>query len=164
MELKKLATSLFYSRLYYGAEIWLQQSLNVNNERKLNSVSKAMLDIVSKNKGQKIPFEQLHYKLNQPTPRMWANYASSKALHNTSTSTIPESIIHTLTMNSLTNTRFKGQLFTSTEKTKIGRNSLANRVGEISKVMDTNWMEMSRKQFKNFAKKKFIDEEFQKSN
>jgi hypothetical protein len=157
-ELQKLAVTLFYSRLYYGAEVWLHQALTSENSRKLSSASNAMLRIVSKTKKQQLPTIKLHKSLNQPTPKMWANYSDAKALYNVTTTTIPDSLLPTLTYNRLENKRFKGLTFTSSERTKIGSNSLANRVSEVSKIMDEDWSTMTKEQFKRFAKKKFLTE------
>jgi hypothetical protein len=156
-ELMKLASSLFYSRLYYGAEVWLDPVMTKQNESRLLSSSNSILNIVrkgiSRSSSSKI---DLHKSLNQATPRMWADYVTAKALHRVLSTTIPSSINSTLTINALTNSRFKGQLFTSSANMSAGKNSLANRVTEVSKKMTEDWMIMNKVQFKNYASRLFL--------
>jgi hypothetical protein len=125
--------------------------------KKLDHMSKSMLSIVAKTgKQQHLSLNALHKNLDYPLPNMWADYATAKALHSISTCAIPSSIFHNLTLNSLNNNRFKGQHFTSTAKKKIGKNSLSNRISNVSAQMNADWLSMTKPQFKMFAKKTFI--------
>jgi predicted DNA-binding antitoxin AbrB/MazE fold protein len=155
-ELRLLSSSLFYSRLYYASEVWLGQSLNSVTERRLNSLSKSMLQIVSKGKHQDASCNEIHVIYGQPLPKMQADYSTAKALHNITTSAAPESVFISLIHNSLHSNRFKGQQFASSARLKIGRNSIANRVTNISKTMNIDWPLMPKSVFKTYAKRTFV--------
>jgi hypothetical protein len=152
-ELKILATSLFYSRLYYGAGVWLSQTTSKSGLKKLERASTSMLRIVHKNNYSKLPPKNLHSLFQCATPEQSAEIHTAKTLHRVLHDTFPDSVLTTLTYNFTENRRHKGLLFTSSNKSKIGENCLGNRVSEVSKKLSNDWNLMNASQFKSYAKK-----------
>jgi hypothetical protein len=158
-EIRVLSTALFYSRLYYGSRIWMQEDMPKKQLQKLMNASTSMLKICLNNKWIKLPQLHLHKHFNQATPMMMRDYSTAKTLYDTITTMIPNSLLPTLVYNFLESRRHKGTLFTSSNSTNIGKNSLPNRVTNITKRMNEPWHEMPPKVFKKFAKKIFISNE-----
>jgi hypothetical protein len=155
-QLRMLSTSLFYSRLYYGAEVWLKEDTTKTNLDKLLRASTSMLKIISMNDGSNLTSNALHSHFNQMTPEMIRDTSTMTALYNVINYGIPESLIPRLVYNSVENRRHNGLLFTSSEETKIGRNSLANRVKETPKGIEDNWHDMPKNIFRKYIKKKLM--------
>ena len=59
-EMVKLSTALFYSRLYYGAKIWLSSALSAILKKKLWQTSSKMLKICQKDWQGQYSFKMLH--------------------------------------------------------------------------------------------------------
>ena len=155
-EMLILATAYFYSRLYYGARIWLISTLSAKLKKTLWQTSSRMLRIVDKDYRCVNSFVTLHKKYRRATPEMWGNYSTACALHHVFTTQKPTSIINGLTMNVLHEERRQGLKFTRSNCVKIGFNCLSNRVQNVSGKMSFNWMDMPNLSFKRTCKQIFI--------
>jgi uncharacterized HAD superfamily protein len=78
-ELKLLATSLFYSQLYYGSGVWMLENMRKHQLKKLDRASSSMLKIVQKD-SVKLSFQELHAHFKQPTPTMIKDYSVAVTL------------------------------------------------------------------------------------
>ena len=73
-----LLTSFFYSRLYYGSQIWLIPSLKHVLKTKLFSVSGSALKLLDKN----LSFRELHNKFNRAAPTQFQKYTTAVSFYN----------------------------------------------------------------------------------
>jgi hypothetical protein len=162
-EMIQLSTSLFYSRLYYGAKVWLSSALAAPLKKKLWQASSKMLRIVQKDWRGLYSYKTLHKISNRATPEMWANYSTACAMFDVVSTGIPEDIVVNMTENFLNSARNEGLLFTRSNKIKIGFNCLSNRLQKVSSVLkNDNWMRESKISFKLKCKRVFILDELQK--
>ena len=67
----KLATALFYSRLYYKARVWLTSALSALLKKKLWQTSSKILKICQKDWFGKHSFKTLNKMSNRATPELW---------------------------------------------------------------------------------------------
>ena len=155
-ELLKMATAYFYSRLYYGAKVWLISTLSARLKKLMWQTSSRMLQIVDKDYVRAHSFMYLHKKYCRATPEMWGNYSTACALHQTMSTQKPHGIVNGLTMNALNNERRPGLLFTRSNVTKMGFNCLSNRVQSVTNRLTINWMDMPKEAFKALCKSSFI--------
>ena len=81
-----LLTSFFYSRLYYGSQIWLMPSLKGALKSRLFSASGAALRLLDKN----LSFKELHKKYNRATPTQFQKYTTAVSLYDLIKKEIPE--------------------------------------------------------------------------
>jgi hypothetical protein len=81
-EMVKLSTALFYSRLYYGAKVWLSSALSVTLKKKLWQASSKMLKICQKDWQGQFSFKTLHKISGRATPEMWSNYSAACGMYN----------------------------------------------------------------------------------
>jgi hypothetical protein len=114
-----------------------------------------MLKIVLKNKWIHLPINNIHALFDQATPTMVRDISTARALYDTLTNLLPESILPSLTYNYIENRRHKGVLFTASNRMLIGHNSLSHRVSETAKKLEEGWNDMDRKSFKKYTKKVF---------
>ena len=155
-ELLKLSTAYFYSRLYYGAKVWLMTTLTSVVKKKLFQASSRMLRIVDKDFLCQKSFMSLHKQYGRATPEMWTNYVTANAMYNVITKRTPECIMLRMMLNTLHNDRHLGMRFTRSNKVKYGFNCLSNRLQKVSSMIVVDWMVLSTRGFKLLSKKLFI--------
>jgi hypothetical protein len=161
-EMVKLSTALFYSRLYYGAKIWLSSALSATLKKKLWQTSSKMLKICQKDWQGQYSFKMLHKMSKRATPEMWSNYSTACGMYNVITTSVPEDTFVNLTENFLNSERNQGLQFTRSNRLKIGFNCLSNRLQKISFSLRNNSLQDSNVVFKMKCKKLFITDELAK--
>ena len=157
-EMVKLSTGLFYSRLYYGARVWLHAGLSAIVKRKLWQASSRMLKIAQKDYNSEKSFQELHKESKRATPKMWCNYVHCCALYDVVVTGKPNVLQCRLMENSLVEQRFQGLKFTKSNRLKIGANCLSNRVMYVSHKLNFNWLMYSKTMFKMQCKKLMIND------
>ena len=140
----KLSTALFYSRLYYGAKVWLSSALSVT----LKKASSKMLKICQKDWQGQFSFKTLHKISGKATPEMWLNYSAAFGMYNVITTCVPEETFVNLTENFLNSKRNQRLQFTRSNRLKIGFNCLSNCLQKISFSLRNYSMQDSKVVFK----------------
>lgn len=157
-EMVRLSTSLFYSRLYYGAKVWLHTGLSAVAKKKLWQTSSRMLKIVQKDWNGEKSFKELHKVSKRATPEMWSNYVHCCALFDVVTIGKPNILLCKLMENNMVEQRFQGLIFTKSNRLKIGSNCLSNRVSNVSRKLNYNWIMYTKTAFKMNCKKLMIND------
>jgi hypothetical protein len=111
-EMVKLSTALFYSRLYYGAKVWLSSALSVT----LKKASSKMLKICQKDWQGQFSYKTLHKISGKATPEMWSNYSAACGMYIVITTCVPEDTFVNLTENFLNSERSQGLQFTRSNR------------------------------------------------
>ena len=156
-ELLKLATAYFYSRLYYGAKVWLISTLAASLKKKIWQASSRMLRIVAKDFLGLHSYMYLHRIYLRATPEMWSNYSTACGMYNLVCRQSPEQVVPFLMMNALHSSRQQSYTFTRSNMTKIGFNCFSNRLQLVSNRMKCDWQQMSYEMFKVRCKDLFIN-------
>ena len=156
-ELLKLATAYFYSRLYYGAKVWLISTLAASLKKKIWQASSRMLRIVAKDFLGLHSYMYLHRIYLRATPEMWSNYSTACGMYNLVCRQSPEQVVPFLMMNALHSSRQQSYTFTRSNLTKIGFNCFSNRLQLVSNRMKCDWQQMSYEMFKVRCKDLFIN-------
>jgi len=157
-EMVKLSTGLFYSRLYYGAKVWLHAGLSAVIKKKLWQASSRMLKIAQKDWNGEKSFTELHKVSKRATPKMWSNYVHCCALYDVVMSGKPNILLCRLMENNLVDQRFQGLVFTRSNRLKIGTNCLSNRMMYVSRKLNFNWLMQTKTTFKMKCKKLMIND------
>jgi hypothetical protein len=147
-EMVKISTSLFYSRLYYGAKVWLHAGLSAVLKKKLWQTSSRMLRITQKDWNYEQSFMNLHKDAGRATPEMWSNYVQCCALFDVVVNGKPSVLLFKLMENHLVEQRFEGLIFTRSNRLKIGMNCLSNRLMYVSRQLNFNWLMVAKATFK----------------
>ena len=155
-ELISLVTSNFYSILYYNAEVWLLESLNVKLKKNLMSASGNALRMCWHYRKNEESFVNLHQISNRATPEQMSKYKLALALYRTFNNQLPVNEWLHLNNQIVTMTR---QTSFSTRKInnyRIGLNILVNRFHELNGEVPCDWLNLSFNSFKIKMKEKFI--------
>ena len=152
-----MITSLFYSRLYYGAEIWLIPSLKYNIKKKLLNISTQALRIAAEDVFHTFNAEEIHVMFNRFTPNQMMNYISLLNLYRCINNKIPEQIWIDLQFKYLPLTRTNKFILAPANRLKVGINSLSNRLSYASTLITNDDLNKEYIAFKILAKRTVIN-------
>ena len=153
----KIATSLFYQRLYYGASVWLSPTLSPISKQKLLSASANCLKVCSKNYTLDSSFIDLHKKFKRATPMMWSNYVTACTLYDVYNLQKPTNVFLGTINNILNENRNEFIYFTTQNQLKIGKTSIDNRFKILSNQLTYSMLDWQKDRFKLFCKNKYIN-------
>ena len=148
-----IVTSLFYSKLYYGSEIWLIPTLSRTLKNKLMVISKNALRLAANDQYRTFSSSELHVMFKRFTPPQWRTYCNLLSIYRIFNHKIPVVIWLELQLNALPLTRANKTLFPPKNKLKIGTNSISNRLSYASTLISNNDLNLSYESFKILAKK-----------
>jgi hypothetical protein len=103
-------------------------------------------------------FQELHKISKRATPKMWSNYLHCCALYDVVTTGKPNLLLSKMMENNLVEQRFQGLVFTKLNRIKIRLNCLSNRVTNVSRRLNFNWLMLSKTVFKLKCKKMMIND------
>ena len=148
-----LVTSLVFSKMYYGSEIWLLPNLKERQFTRLYSQSGRSLKIINKN----LSYHTLHQTYSRATPKLFSLYQTSvnyyDLLHNATQLQSEQENLHLVTLNDRRNTK---QTFVRINESRVGLNNITNRLRSISNMLDKTWSGLSRENFKLMCKKSVV--------
>jgi hypothetical protein len=140
---------LFYSRLYYGSQVWLIPSLKSILKTKLFSASGAALKLLDRDRS----FKDLHKKYNRATPTQFQEYTTAVSLYDLIKKEIPEDEWINLQFSIQNDERNTRLSFPTNNRLKCGLNCLSNRFKSINNEINKQWIGMSRDAYKTSAKR-----------
>jgi len=135
-EFLKATTSQFYGLLYYGSQVWLGPHTKISDVRRLNSVHYKTLRVVENDWKKKKKRADLD-KLGRAKPSLWGKYATGNLVIKTIKKENPSYLYEKLCKTWYSTRRKPGKmLFFDGSKTRIGFQSIENRIGDIFKELD----------------------------
>jgi len=158
-ELLKLATSLYYSKMYYAAEVWLLPSLNIKLQKTLLTCSSKILKTITGircDENDKISYLELHKQTNRATPSMMTSYIQATCLHRIMSTHTPEVVYLDLLANHIETRRHYKPGFAKTNWHRVGENILHNRVQKMTDKITLGMTLLSYDQLKMHAKREFL--------
>ena len=147
-ELLKLITSLCYSKLYYGSQVWLLPTLKEYLYKKLFSQSGQCLRIMN----IEMSYVNLHKKYLRATTKLFSLYQTAISYFKVMNEHIYAREVQEINNNTLSDRRNALLTFTRTNNYKIGLNLLSNRLRAITGCIPKNIMTSTKNQFKTYCK------------
>ena len=152
-EKNTLVTSLVFSKMYYGSEIWLLPNLKERYFTRLYSQSGRSLKIVNKN----MSYRLLHQTYSRATPKLFSLYQTSinyfDLLHNPTLLLNEQENMQQVTLNDRRNIK---QTFVRVNQSRAGLNNITNRLRSISNMLEKRWLNLSRENFMLLCKKHIV--------
>lgn len=156
-EMKLLLNSIFYSKLYFNAEIWLTPNLTPYSKSLLLSASaRALLLLVHKD-DPPVSYVTLHKRMNQFTPCMMLRIKHAILMYKIFNSNDYEKDWTDLNLQIRINNRHDNFEITRTNNYVIGRNYIINRLWILNRSFSLNCFNKSLMTFKKDIKKLFIN-------
>jgi hypothetical protein len=146
-----LVTSLVFSKMYYGAPVWLIPNLKENLFANLYSQSGRSLKIVDNN----LSYRQLHKNFNRATPKIFSNYLTATNFYEVMNGKYPE-IREDTNQNILSDRRNMNFTFVRNNRFRVGLNKISNRLRTISNVIPKSNILSSNQVYKTDCKKEII--------
>jgi len=138
-ELKKVTTSHAFSILFYGIELWFF-SCSFRDKARIESVFYNLLRKMLKMGPYSHRYDLL-LRSRRATPEQWYFYSMAKMMINVWTSKLPSRLYQSIRQNSYLNVRSHGRVFFySTNRRKIGSQSVSNRLCDVALKVDFPWM------------------------
>ena len=155
--MKLLLNSIFYSKLYFNAEIWLTPNLTPYSKSLLLSASaRALLLLVHKD-DPPVSYVTLHKRMNQFTPCMMLRIKHAILMYKIFNSNDYEKDWIDLNFQIRINNRHDNFEITRTNNYVIGRNYIINRLWILNRSFSLNCFNKSLMTFKKDIKKLFIN-------
>ena len=152
-ELLNLLTSNFYSILYYNSEIWHLPSLKPTLKQKLLSASARALKVCDKYTDNNVSFEAIHDLCNRATPIKMQKYKLAICLYKLYNSEFNPIEFYLLNFNQVVTSRQRNFIIVKSNRTRVGLNSLANRLYTINGIVPLEWLNLSIDSYKIRCKK-----------
>jgi len=158
-ELLKLATSFYYSKMYYAACVWLIPTLTTKLWRVLMTSSSSVLKSITGircDENDRISYLELHKITKRATPIMMMKYVQATTLHRISSSGIPNNVYVDLITHHIENRRHYRPNFIKSNLTRAGGNIFRNRIQHMCNELSSDLTEQSYDQLKITAKRDFL--------
>jgi len=155
----KIATAIYYSKLYYACAVWLIPTLNNTLKNKLLSISALVLKNIFNRKcnlNDPISFLDLHKLAKRATPNMYMKYNTSITLHKIANNQVPESIWIDLNLQHINANRNYSPKFSKNNVHKIGVNNFVNRIQTVCNNFNHDFLSDSLNVHKKNSKRKFL--------
>ena len=147
-EIVQLLTSNFYSRFYYGSEIWHIPTLNQNCKRMLLSASANALKLCNVFYDPHVSYIDLHKLNNRALPSKFCLYRHCLLLHKVFNDFIPKRDWIDLNFQMINTSRQTSFEIQNHSVYKVGKNILSNRLVCINKKVTLNMLNLDIGPFK----------------
>jgi len=137
----KVMTCQFYSTVYYGCEVWLQNN-TFNDLRRLNALHYRSLRIVAKDYKRRMHRADLD-EIGRARPSTWSKYMVASRVIKIINCGFPHRLNQYLKSNSYVERRRPGRLkFYDGSRTVPGRQTLKNRAGSCLNDANFDWFNL----------------------
>jgi hypothetical protein len=155
-ELMTLLTSLFFSSLYYGSEVWHLPSLSADLKRKLKRSSANALKICIDKTTPFTTYTEIHTLAKRSPPPNYCLYKHSILLYKLFKDCTPSLEHLHLNFQLVDNDRSEFPSFIKNDNYKIGSNILINRFAVLNGLIKKDWLNLSLDSFKVKCKQLFL--------
>lgn len=155
-EIKTLLTSNYFSKLYYGSEVWQTPKLNANSKKQLLSASANAIKLCETHYNPEISYINLHRKHDRALPNQFYMYRHSLLLFKLFNNMIPENDWCDLNLQIVNTRRQKFFEIQNTSSYKVGNNILCNRLSCLNGKIELNLLNLSLDSYKVKCKELFL--------
>ena len=151
-----LLTSLFYSKLYYGSEVWHIPGRTVAQNKKLKLASANAIRSCDKTLTIFHSHTQIHSQANRALPDQILSYKHAITMFKLFKHCQPENEFMHMNFQLNQNPRLNYANFFSRHNYDSGKNILLNRLSHLNGKIEKSWLELSLDSFKVRCKQLFL--------
>ena len=151
-----LLTSLFYSKLYYGSEVWHIPGRTMTQNKKLKLASANAIRSCDKSLTIFHTHTQIHSKAKRALPDQILNYKHAISMFILFNHCQPETEFVQMNFQLNQNQRLNHANFFSRQNYESGKNILLNRLTHLNGKIEKSWLELSLNSFKVRCKQLFL--------
>ena len=156
-ELLQLITANVYSLLFYNSEIWHMASLKSELKNQLTRVSAKALKICMFYPDHMLSFVNIHKMNNRALPDSLMTYKTAIQLYKLYNSNNTSKDWIDLNFNQILTSRQTTFMILKTNKSKVGLNTIPNRISILNGQIPLMWLNATFNTFKVKCKKLFLD-------
>ena len=142
--------------MYYNSEIWHLPSLKITLKQKLLSASARALRVCCKMEVNMMSFASIHLFCNRATPDPMMSYKLAICLFKLYNCEFNNVEFILLNFNQIFTSRQTTFKTNKSNRTKVGINSLVNRLHSINDKIPLDWLRLSMESFKLKCKELFF--------
>jgi len=137
-------TSFLFSKLFYGIEIWQYNILNFESKRKLNSFYYNSCRVIINDFEKLVNRETIDELVKRATPEEYSNFSVARTvIKSMHLSNSP--LFQICSTTSYQTQRKPNQyFFYDNSRSRVGKNSINNRAGEIFKQINFEFLNINR--------------------
>ena len=156
-EIKNLLTALYYSKLYYGAEIWHIPGLQLKLKKniKLASANACKLCIPRGNV-HLMTHTEIHAQAKRALPENMCMYKHALMLYKLLRNDLCDDELMYLNFQIADNDRSATMSFFKRQKYDVGKNILLNRLHILNNKIEKNWINLKLDSYKIKCKELFL--------
>ena len=155
-ETRNMITAIFYSRLYYGAEIWHLPGLTRDLQKKLKYASANALKLCTPGLTAMNTHTEIHKMADRALPEMMCLYRHAVTMFKLFNGIICDNEFIELNFQLYDNERNRKLTFTKNQRYDVGKNILLNRFCELNNMIAKDWLSLSLDTYKTKCKTLFL--------
>ena len=155
-ETKNLITAIFFSKLYYGAEVWHFNGLSRILHKKLKYASANALKICTPGVTIYNTHSEIHRMAERATPKQMCLYRHAITMYKLVNNVICEDEFVQLNFQLYDNVRNTKMTFIKIQRFDVGKNILLNRFHDLNNLIEKQWLTMSLETYKIKCKALFL--------
>ena len=155
-ELKIMLTAMYFSKLYYGAEVWLIPSLSLQLKKNLKFASASALKVCLPNRTVLNTHTEIHTMAERALPEQMCLYKHAITLYKLFKSQCPENDFISLNFQLINYPRFTKLVFSKRLNYEVGKNILLNRMYELNNKIKKSWLNLGIDRYKIQCKSLFL--------
>ena len=140
---KTLLTSLFYSKLYYGSEVWHIPGRSMAQNKKLKLASANAIRSCDKSLTIFHTDTQIHSTANRALPDQMLNYKHAISMYKLFNHCQPETEFVQINFQFNQNQKINHANFFSRQCYDTEKNILLNRLSHLNDKIEKSWLEQS---------------------
>ena len=151
-----LLTSLYYSKLYYGSEVWHLPGRTMAQNKKLKLASANAIRSCDNRLTIYDTHTHIHSLANRALPDQMINYKHAITMYKLFNHCQPETEFIQLNFQLNQNQRLQHANFFLRQNYESGKNILLNRLAHLNGKIEKSWLELSLDSFKVRCKHLFL--------
>ena len=157
-EIRNLLTALYYSKLYYGSEIWHLPGLGLKLKKSIKLASaNACKTCVPWENSHLLTHTEIHTLAKRALPEDVCIYKHAIMLHKLLRDEFCENELMWLNFQIVDNARSLTWSFIKRQNYDVGKNILLNRMHVLNNKIEKNWINLSLNTYKVKCKEKFVN-------
>ena len=156
-ETRNLLTAVFYSKLYYGSEIWHLPGLELKLKKRLKLASANACKLcLPRENAHLLSHTEIHNLAKRALPENMCLYKHALMIHKMLRNDLCDDEMRNLNFQLADNERATKLNFIRIQKYDVGKNILLNRLHVLNGKIDKNWINLSIDSYKVKCKELFL--------
>ena len=154
---RNLLTALYYSKLYYGAEIWHLPGLALKLRKSIKLASaNACKNCIARENSHLLTHTEIHNLAKRAMPEDICTYRHAIMLYKLMRNELCDNEMMWLNFQIVDNARLQTWSFLMRHTYDVGKNILINRMHILNGKIEKNWINLSLDTYKVKCKAKFL--------